>query len=227
MGTSSTFLHELLERIQENIITVLAKMKTGQVVKAMLVLSYVSPLCPKNHCLFQTQHKIWNCLFKGKVLHHAVWRKSSPQRFRAEQSRLVPKHPSFGALTGNQAGRTTECCQTLRSCYKHTVLITKWWSFACLIKGKLNILSETFIKQLPNGDKQKTSEHPVTDVHLLQKEKMQNVTFLFISEECNFTIILEKILQRETKTDTTNAKSTEFKKWDFCIAPLAPQIFFK
>lgn len=42
MGTSSTFLHELLERIQENIITVLAQMKTGQVVKNMLVLSYVS-----------------------------------------------------------------------------------------------------------------------------------------------------------------------------------------
>lgn len=58
MGTSSTFLHELLERIQENIITVLAKMKTGQVVKAMLVLSYVSPHWTKNHCLFQTQHKI-------------------------------------------------------------------------------------------------------------------------------------------------------------------------
>lgn len=42
MGTSSTFLRELLEGIQENIITVLAKMKTGQVVKNMLVLSYVS-----------------------------------------------------------------------------------------------------------------------------------------------------------------------------------------
>lgn len=55
MGTSSTFLHELLERIQENIITVLAKMKTGQVVKNMLVLSCVSSCWTKNHCLFQTQ----------------------------------------------------------------------------------------------------------------------------------------------------------------------------
>lgn len=42
MGTSSTFLRELLEGIQENIITVLAKTKAGQVVKNMLVLSYVS-----------------------------------------------------------------------------------------------------------------------------------------------------------------------------------------
>lgn len=57
MGTSSTFLHELLERIQENIITVLAKMKTGQAVKNMLVLSYMSPCWTKTHCLFQTQHK--------------------------------------------------------------------------------------------------------------------------------------------------------------------------
>lgn len=55
MGTSSTFLHQLLERIQENIITVLAKMKTGQVVKNMLVLCYVSSCWTKNHCLFQTQ----------------------------------------------------------------------------------------------------------------------------------------------------------------------------
>lgn len=36
--------------------------------------------------------------------------------------------------------------------------------FACLSKCKLNILSETFIKQLPNGDKlKKHQEHPVTD----------------------------------------------------------------
>lgn len=56
MGTSSTFLHELLERIQENITRVLAKMKTGQVVKNMLVLS-VSSCWTKNHCLFQTQQK--------------------------------------------------------------------------------------------------------------------------------------------------------------------------
>lgn len=56
MGTSSTFLHELLERIQENITRVLAKMKTGQVVKNMLVLS-VSSCWTKNYCLFQTQQK--------------------------------------------------------------------------------------------------------------------------------------------------------------------------
>lgn len=37
-GTSSTFLHEPLERIQENIITVLAKMKTGQVAKHVIML---------------------------------------------------------------------------------------------------------------------------------------------------------------------------------------------
>lgn len=90
MGTSSTFLHELLETIQENIITVLAKMKTGQAVKTMLVLSYVSSYWTKNHCVFQTQQKFWTCLFKKCS---AVWRKGSPQRFTAKQSRLVPKHP--------------------------------------------------------------------------------------------------------------------------------------
>lgn len=59
-----------------------------------------------------------------------------------------------------------------------------------------------------------------------RKKKPQNVKLLFLSEEFNFTIILEKMpLQTATKTDTTNAKSREFKKWDFCIAPLAPQVF--
>lgn len=64
MGTSSTFLHELLETIQENIITLLAKRKTGQAVKNMLVLSYVSTSWTKNHCMFQTQQKFWTCFFK-------------------------------------------------------------------------------------------------------------------------------------------------------------------
>lgn len=68
----------------------------------------------------------------------------------------------------------------------------------------------------------------MTDLHLLQKEKIQNVMLLFLSEEFNFTVILEKIaLQTATKTDATNAKSREFKKWEFCIAPLGPQIFLK
>lgn len=64
MGTSSTFLHELLETIQENIITLLAKRKTGQAVKNMLVLSYVSSSWTKKHCMFQTQQKFWTCFFK-------------------------------------------------------------------------------------------------------------------------------------------------------------------
>lgn len=47
-------------------------------------------------------------------------------------------------------------------------------------------------------------------LHLLQKK--QNVTVLFLREEFNFTVILEKILlQTATKIDA-NAKSGEFKK---------------
>lgn len=64
----------------------------------------------------------------------------------------------------------------------------------------------------------------MADLHILQKN--QNVTVLFLREEFNFTVIVEKILlQTATKIDA-NAKSREFKKWDFYIAPLVPQIFF-
>lgn len=51
MGTSSTFLHELLERIQEKIITVSPKIKRGQVVKYTGYLLYVIWLDQK-HYLF-------------------------------------------------------------------------------------------------------------------------------------------------------------------------------
>lgn len=77
---------------------------------------------------------------------------------------------------------------------------------------QLKTLSETFIKQLPNGDKlkKKYQEYPVADLHILQKK--QNVTVLFLREEFNFTVIVEKILlQTATKIDA-NAKSREFKK---------------
>lgn len=71
MGTSSTFLHELLERIQEKIIIVSPKIKRGQVVKYTGYLLYVIRLDQK-HYLFQTQQKFLNCLFNSQTLHHAV-----------------------------------------------------------------------------------------------------------------------------------------------------------
>lgn len=47
MGTSSTFLHELLERIQEKIKAVLPQIETGQVVKYTGSLLHVIKLDQK------------------------------------------------------------------------------------------------------------------------------------------------------------------------------------
>lgn len=86
MRTSSTFLHELLERIQKNIITVLAKMKTGQVAKRVIMLDQ-KPLSVSD------PRKVLKLPFLKVRFCIMLHRQSSPQRLTAKQSRLVPKHP--------------------------------------------------------------------------------------------------------------------------------------
>lgn len=86
MGTSSTFLHEPLERTQENIITVLAKMNTGQVAKRVIMLDQ-KPLSVSD------PRKVLKLPFLKVRFCIMLCGESSPQRFMAQQSRLVPKHP--------------------------------------------------------------------------------------------------------------------------------------
>lgn len=71
MGTSSTFSHEMLERIQEKIITVLPKIKTGQVVKYAGYPLRVIRLDQKTLSV-PDPTKNFELPFNRQGLHHAV-----------------------------------------------------------------------------------------------------------------------------------------------------------